>query len=997
MNKVSLEETLVEKYLVEKLQEKGWKFVPADELERESYEEPLLLTNLREAIKRINKNVPLIPQDITKVVDELRHKIPGVETFKKILNYLKEGVPIKLETTKDLRFIKLIDYENIDNNEFIVSRQVYFRGLDLIRADIILFVNGIPLVVIECKDPTDPYLTWEDAYNQIKKYEKLVEDLFKYVQFSIAAVENVRYFPNVPWLDKVEVSTWKEENKNEMDSIVEMLSKEKLLDILKNFIFIREEKQRVSKVLPRYMQYKAANEIYKRVVNTLRGVGRKKKGVVWHWQGSGKTLTMIFAAYKLYNEKLLENPTIFFVLDRKELQKQLSDEIAALDLGIKPDIIEGIDELKRILSYDNGRGKKGWIITLIHKFRYEELKLLKETLEKEFQGKESVLTRENIIVFVDEAHRTQYGTLAATMRSILKNAFFFAFTGTPITGKRDTFAAFGDYVDCYFMDDSIKDGYTLPIRYQPRLDKVHVEKELMREFLRQKEEEEIPEVIRGKLSKKLMDIKIFLEDDKRIKEIANDIVEHFMKNVDGKFKAFVVAVSRKACIKYKNAIDEVLRNRGIDPTNFAEVVITFEREDEPEIANYEIELRKRFNGKETEDILKEIQDNFKYSEYPKIIIVTSMLLTGFDAPILQTMYLDKPMKGHTLLQAIARVNRPLKERGKVFGLIIDYVGIFKELNKAITFYSKLKSKKSKVEGISHVNTTLFDLEIEIDEMKKIIGDVEIKFDRDHLYQILTKISTENNEAKFEMKYKKIRELYESLGFSDKSIEARLEYKEYIKFLTAIYVLLKRTRGEKEEEEVEKWFRIIRDEILNDIQIKDIIKSFPEAKLDEKYIEEVEKNYKTIDSRVWNRLGIVRNVIQEKPNNPVYNSLRERVERLVIKWKERPKEIEKIYKELKDVFRDFIIIESQKSKYNLSDEEFSIFSTLKNRIKLENEEELAKKVKEFYTSLNLPKDWKVKKTLRSEVMQKIKIFLIKNFPQIKGDERDEVAKEIIQAL
>jgi type I restriction enzyme R subunit len=993
---ISPEKALIEDYLIQKLQEKGWKFVPADELERESYEEPLLLTNLKEAIKRINKNVPLTPQDITKVVDELRHKIPGVETFKKIISYLKEGVPIKLETTKDLRFIKLIDYENIDNNEFIVSRQVYFRGLDLIRADIVLFVNGIPLVLIECKDPTDPYLTWEDAYNQIKKYEKLVEDLFKYVQFSIAAVENVRYFPNVPWSDKVEVSTWKEENKNEMDSIIEMLSKEKLLDILKNFIFIREEKQRVSKVLPRYMQYKAANEIYKRVVNTLKGVEKKKRGVVWHWQGSGKTLTMIFAAYKLYNEKILENPTIFFVLDRKELQKQLSDEIAALDLVIKPDIIEGIDELKRILSYDNGRGKRGWISTLIHKFRYEELKLLKKTLEKEFQGKESVLTRENIIVFVDEAHRTQYGTLAATMRSILKNAFFFAFTGTPITGKRDTFAAFGDYVDCYFMDDSIKDGYTLKIKYQPRLENLHVKRELMREFLRQKEEE-IPEVIKGKLSKKLMDIKIFLEDNKRIKEIANDLVEHFMKNVDGKFKAFVVAVSRSACIKYKKAIDEALKNRGIDPTNFAEVVMTFEREDEPEIANYEIELRKRFNGKETDDILKDIQDNFKYSEYPKILIVTNMLLTGFDAPILQTMYLDKPMKGHTLLQAIARVNRPLKERGKVFGLIIDYVGIFKELNKAITFYSKLKSKKSKIEGISNVNTAIFDLEAEIEEMKKIIGDVEIKFEREHLYQILTKITVENNEAKFEMKYKKIRELYESLGFSDESIEERLKYKDYMKFLTAIYALFKKIRGEKEEEEVEKWFKIIRDEVLNDIQIKDIIRSFPEAKLDEKYIEEVEKNYKTVESRVWNRLGIVRNVIKDKPRTPVYNSLRERVERLVIKWKERPKEIEKIYKELKDVFKDFIILESQKSNYNLNEEEFSIFSTLKNKVKVENEKELAKKVKEFYSSLSLPKDWKGKKTLRSEVMQKIKFFLIKNFPKVKGEERDEVAKEIFQAL
>ncbi|MEM5861277.1 MAG: type I restriction endonuclease, partial [Candidatus Aenigmatarchaeota archaeon] len=207
----STEKLLVENFIIQKLQEKGWIYKKSKELNRESYEEPLLVKNLIEAIKRINQDIKL------------------TETAKKILSFLKEGVPIKLEKTKELKYIKLIDYEKFQNNEFIVSNQVKFKGRGSIRADIVLFVNGIPLALIECKDPTDPSVSWEDAYRQIKSYEKDCEGLFKYVQIGIAAEEKVRYFPIVPWLDEVKPEVWREEGKNEIDSIVEMLSPEKML------------------------------------------------------------------------------------------------------------------------------------------------------------------------------------------------------------------------------------------------------------------------------------------------------------------------------------------------------------------------------------------------------------------------------------------------------------------------------------------------------------------------------------------------------------------------------------------------------------------------------------------------------------------------------------------------------------------------------------------------------------------------------------------------
>jgi type I restriction enzyme R subunit len=925
-------------------------------------------------------------------------KIPGAETSKKILNYLKEGVPIKLEATNQLKYIRLIDYEKIQNNEFMVSRQVYYKGKETIRADIILYVNGIPLVVIECKDPTDPSVSWRDAYNQVKQYERLVEELFKYVQFSIAAEENVRYFPNVPWLEEVETDAWKEEGKTEKESIIEMLSPERLLDLLKNFIFIRTEKGKVTRVIARYMQYRAANKIYQRVVNTLKGIENKTRGLIWHWQGSGKTLTMIFAAYKLYNEKLLENPTIFFILDRIELQEQIFQEIAALDLSIKPEKIERIEELKKALLHDEGKGKRGFIVTLIHKFNQKQLRDLKQFLETRLKGEETVLTRKNIIAFVDESHRTQYGTLAAEMRSILKNAFFFGFTGTPIAKKgRDTFKEFAHpqdkdyYLDRYFIKDSIADGFTLPIAYKPAPDKLLLKKELLRKFLAQAEEE-IPEKIKGKLKKKLRDVKIFLEDEARIKEVAKDIVNHFKENINGKFKAMIVAVSRKACVYYKKALDEILKD---EPEIKSEIVMTFERNDPKEIFDYYEELRKRFKGKETDEILKEIIEKFKHEENPKILIVTDMLLTGFDAPILQVMYLDKPLKGHRLLQAIARTNRPLKEREKECGIIVDYIGILKELNKALRFYSKFEMEDLDygVKSFGEIEQKFAEL---IDKMKEIVGDVEIKFDdSEYFYKILARIVLAKKEKEFLQKYRELRGVFELLGPS----EIKLEYSYYFKFLTAIYSIYLRTRGEyeKDNELVQKWYKKIVEAIYKSTEIEEIEKSFPKIKFDEKYVEEIEKNLKTIQSRVFNRLTVARCVLREKPRTPVYETLSNRVENLVKKWRDRPKEIKKIYKELKEIFKEIFIIDERKKELGLNDIEYSILTILKEKV--QDEKSLAKEVKLLYEKIKpeLSAGWEFKKTIRSKIEKEIRLFLIKLAPRLSLGERNAICNKIIQTL
>jgi len=293
---VFTEKSIVEDYITDKLKEKGWKYIPGEALEREDYSEPLLINDFIRAIKKMNENLELSESDVNRVLAELKSKPASFEGPKHILRFLKQGIAIKLEKTRELKYINLLDQENPENNDFVVSNQVWFESSrGRIRPDIVLYVNGIPLVVIECKNPTDPGVSWGDAYKQVKDYENTVQELFKYAQFSIAAEATARYFPNVLGLKDVEACLWREEGfEDDLDATLEMLSKPTLIDLLVNFTFAREERGKSAKVLPRFMQYDAANLVYKREIDNLEGKEKKDSGLVWHWQGSGKTLAMIF-------------------------------------------------------------------------------------------------------------------------------------------------------------------------------------------------------------------------------------------------------------------------------------------------------------------------------------------------------------------------------------------------------------------------------------------------------------------------------------------------------------------------------------------------------------------------------------------------------------------------------------------------------------------------------------------------------------------------------
>jgi len=991
------EKSLIEDYIIEQLQQQGWKFVSASALEREGLDEPLLIPTLVRALGRINRKSGIGNEEIKKVLNELKLTGTGIEGAKRILNFYKFGIPVKFEKEKVVKYVQLFDFQNLENNEFIVSRQIYYYGKETIRTDIILYVNGIPLVNIECKNPVSLTESWYSAYKQIKDYEKIVPELYKYVQIGVGAESVARYFPIVPWQEEVNTYQWRVEEKDSIDSTIEMLSKDILLDILKNYLFYREERGDATKVITRYMQYRAANKIVNRVIKNLKGEEEKNKGLVWHWQGSGKTLTMIFAANKLYYTEELENPTIFFIVDRIELEEQLYKEFYSLDI-VKPEIIGSVDELKEILQFDDYRGKRGVFITLIHKFRPEELKHLCNELEEVTRYKETIMNRKNIVSFVDEGHRTQYGLLASQMKSILKNAFFFAFTGTPISKKgRDTYLKFSYppeeiYLDRYFITDSIRDGFTVKIAYQPRLvKKVHLKKDLLEAFLNTVFEElpeEIKDEVEDKTKKRLNAIKMFLEDPQRIEVIAKDIAEHFKENVDGKFKSMVVTGSRKACHIYKQELDKYL------PPEYSEIVMTYRVDDVQPLVNRVAETRARYGGKDITDIRKDIVERFKEETFPKILIVTDMLLTGFDAPILQVMYLDKPLKEHRLLQAVARTNRPYKDL-KESGLIIDYVGILREFKKSLKMYNEedIKGALVNFDGIREEFVLL------IKEVLELLKEVPRNYERETLLKAVEILTSEKaKEKEFIEKYKNLRKTFELLGPD----EIKIEYFEDYKWISAIYTYYMKIVIQKPaiEKEVEKYYEKTVEFIHKSVEVGKLETDLPVVIFDEKYLANLEEKIKNKKERAANILFTLnRLVLVEKHRNPIYESLVEKVERLLELWKEKTKDYEKIYKEGILVINEIRSLCERQKSLGMSSLEYSLLLALEERLgkdeKLLNE---VRKISEILKKYMFP-GWFNQPTVEKNIEREVRRFtrMLKGKYNMTLEEMDELYRNLIERI
>lgn len=999
-----MREKALEDYFLHELVKRGWRFVESSGLPRAGLDEPLLIDILRVKIGEINPSVS--HEDVEAALSSLKSRGVGPRGVRDVLEYLKFGVPVKLSSDRTSARLRLIDYGSPGKNDFVVSTQVVHVGLEEIRNDILLYVNGIPLVNIEVKNPADLGVSWEDAFRQIKRYERVVPELYKYVQIGVAAEAVAKYFPVIPWAgpESTPVYEWREEGLDSIDSTIEMLRPERLLDLLRYFLYFRLEEGRETKVIARYVQYRAANKIVDRVLRRLRGESDVDRGLIWHWQGSGKTLTMIFAAMKLYWK--LENPVIFFVVDRVELQNQLYFEnLTKLDLGpeVRPKLVESIERLRQVLSHGGYRGEPGLFVVTVQKFQPREF----EELERFLEGvaadlPDSIMNRRDVVVFIDEAHRTQYGVLADQMERLLRRANFFAFTGTPVPREnplKNTFAKFSPpgelYLDKYFILDSLSDGYTVKIAYMPGPFDYKLNRELLEEFL-ESEFEELPEELRVRVERRVereLDVRrfrVFLEDERRIDRVAEYIARHFREYVDGKFKAMVVAASRRACVLYKEALDRYL------PPEYSEVVMTFQSyEQDEKIEEYRRRLLERYRVGDPKEAVSVIIERFKTEDNPRILIVTDMLLAGFDEPKLQTMYLDKPLKGHKLLQTIARVNRPY--RGvKEYGLVVDFVGIFDEIAKAFAMYERedLKGAVFDLDGeLERFRATMRELTEVVGERPETADESSLIIRLKNLAELLAR--DKERERVFVEKYRSLRRAYELL-YSKLSREERLTY-EWLSHIYMYYV--KTFLGESDEDRVARVYYAKTVEAIS--RALDVIEKeadFAPLKIDREFFDKFVKSSSLSMERKVSSLmiGLSRFKLYVK-EDPVYEHVVDKIDALLKRWRERLESSHELYEEAVRLWQYIYSLEEQRRERKMSDFVFLIYSELVDAgFKAESAVEAANEIYERVKDYVKDPDWTLNQSLVKKVQNSV-AEVVPKYARREGMTNAEELKALIKRL
>ena len=662
------EDNTMEQMIISILKENGWTYIPAEKLPR-MYSDVMVEPMVKEALIRLNPEIAAEPSRADEVIYKLRTVILSVqphnlvtqnELFKKLV-FEENSFPFgKDGRMVPIRFFGTMRKEDIALNEYVVTNQwVYPQADGGKRLDIVLLINGFPIAIGELKTPVRSAITWLDAAGDISAYEKSIPAMFVTNVFNFASEGKYYRYGSVnmpinmwgPW----HTSDHKAEG-NLADvkiSIADMITPEKVMDIFQFFtMFATDKKYRKYKIICRYQQFEGANMIVSRVL-----AGYPKKGLIWHFQGSGKSLLMVFAAQKLRMVPELKNPTVVIVDDRIDLETQITATFNASDI---PNLTSASTK-EELSAFFRGDMRK-ILITTIFKFG-------------EVNGE--LNARDNIIVMVDEAHRTQEGDLGEKMRMALPNAFFFGLTGTPINRvDKNTFLTFGaeedrtGYMSRYSFSDSIRDGATLPLHFEPVPVELHVNKdELDRAFEAMTDEAGLSREEKNELSRRV-NMKAIMYNPARIRKVCEHIAKHFQSKIaPNGYKGQIVVYDRECCLMYKAILDELL---GEDAST---IVMDTNNDKEDRYKKYR---RDRDAEGKILDVFRDPNSELK------LVIVTSKLLTGFDAPILQAMYLDKPMKDHTLLQAICRTNRTY-DQGKTHGLIVDYIGIFDDVAKALDF------------------------------------------------------------------------------------------------------------------------------------------------------------------------------------------------------------------------------------------------------------------------------------------------------------------------
>ncbi len=689
---IAVTESVVEDVVLNLFDRLGYTVLPGATLapeqptaERETFSDVILLDLLRSALSRINPTIP------TEAIEEALRKATRTDTpsleenNRRFHRLLTEGIDVEFrraDNTVTADKVWLIDWANADNNDWLAVNQfTVSEDRHTRRPDVVLFVNGLPLAVIELKSPTEENATARTAFDQLQTYKKDIPSLFRSNALLVVSdglearlgTLSADWERFMPWRT-IDGQVIAAKGTPEVDTLIRgVFHKGRLLDLIANFVVFEVDGPKVTKKVAGYHQFHAVNKAVRCTVAASQPDGDRRVGVIWHTQGSGKSLTMTFYAGKIIKHPMMANPTLVVLTDRNDLDEQLfgTFSLCAALLRQTPKQAKDRDDLRELLKVSSG----GVVFTTIQKF-----------LAAKGEKYPKLSDRRNIVVIADEAHRSQYDFIdgfARNLRDALPGASFIGFTGTPIeSSDKNTRAVFGDYIDIYDIQRAVEDGATVRIYYEGRLARLE-----LKEDEKPKLDEEFEEVTEGqeleikeKAKSKWARLEALVGSPRRLALVAQDIVNHFEKRLeamDG--KGMVVAMSRRICV---DLYGEIIKLRPHwhnedDARGTVKVVMTGSASD---LVGWQPHIRTKARREALAKRLKDPKDPLK------IVIVRDMWLTGFDAPCLHTMYVDKPMRGHGLMQAIARVNRVFRD--KPGGLVVDYLGLAEMLKRALSDYTE---------------------------------------------------------------------------------------------------------------------------------------------------------------------------------------------------------------------------------------------------------------------------------------------------------------------
>lgn len=1039
-------ENEIEKLAIALLEHQGYTYIngvqlapDAGDLERTSFEEVVLKQRLENAVRRINPMIPIdAQQDAVKQI--LRIASPDVltnnETFHRLLT---EGIPVTKRVDGQERGdrVFLIDFENPLHNEFLVVNQftIVENGVNK-RPDIILFVNGLPLVVIELKNATDDKTTIQSAFRQIETYKAMISSLFTFNAFSVisdgleakAGTISAGLSRFMAWKTTDGISEASKQISQLETLIKGMLQPIVLLDLVRHFVvfekFRKEDADGIVTVqtvkkLAAYHQYYAVNRavestkrasgfISKQTLGNLLnespesyglpGVksqpeGDRKGGVVWHTQGSGKSLSMVFYTGKIV--LALDNPTVLVITDRNDLDDQLFDTFASSKQLLRQDPVQATDrkQLKDLLKVNSG----GVIFTTIQKFQPEEGNVF-----------ETLSARENIIVIADEAHRTQYGFSAKTvddkdekgnvigkkivygfakyMRDALPNATYLGFTGTPIESTDvNTPAVFGNYVDIYDIAQAVEDGATVRIFYESRLAKVKLTeegKELVDELDDELDQEDLTSTQKAK--SKWTQLEALIGGKQRVQNIATDIVNHFTQRQEVfQGKGMIVSMSRRIAAELYNAIIAIKPEWHSDDLKKGKikVIMTSASSDGPELAKFHTTKEQR---RMLAERMKDPNDELE------LVIVRDMWLTGFDAPSMHTLYIDKPMKGHNLMQAIARVNRVYKD--KPGGLIVDYLGIASDLKKALAFYSDAGGKGDPAVAQEQAVAIMLE-KIEVISAMYHGFPYEDYFDADTSKKLSMILAAEDHILGLEDGKKRyideVTALSKAFAIAIPHDQA-MDAKDEISFFQAVKARLAKfdsTGSGKTDEEIETTIRQVIDQALVSDQVIDVfdaagIKKPDISILSEDFLMELkDMQHKNVALEVLKKLLNDEIKSRTKTNLVQSKKLLEMLEQSINRYHNKILTAAEVIDELIHLSKDIVEMDNEPKKLGLTEYEYAFYTAVSNNDsakELIQQDRLRELAVELTTTIqqNASIDWNIKESVRAKLKVAVKRLLRK---------------------